>query len=77
MTSNCRRRVWLGRWHNGYPGWRTRGQGAEDALMGSSIVSVFVDVTDAIPGGALGFVPTDFQASFDLLEESMDKEDSS
>ena len=52
-------------------------QGFEDALMGSSIVPVFIDITDAIPGGALGFVPTDFQTAFDLLEESIDKEDAS
>lgn len=41
----------------------------EQALSESTIVSVFITVTDAIPGGALGFVPWDFQTSLDILEE--------
>ena len=46
---------------------RTR-EALERALSESQIVAIFIDVTDAIPGGALGFVPWDFQASLDILE---------
>ena len=42
----------------------------ERALSGSQIVAIFIDVTDAVPGGALGFVPWDFQASLDILEQN-------
>ena len=46
----------------------------EDALAGSVIVPVFVDIVDAIPGGALGFVPSDFEASLDILKAKIDEE---
>lgn len=39
-----------------------------DALEGSKIVSAFADVTDAIPAGALGFVPSDFKTALEILE---------
>ncbi len=42
----------------------------ERALTGSRIVAIFIEVTDAVPGGALGFVPWDFQASLDILEQN-------
>ena len=48
----------------------------EDALVASAIVPVFIDVADAIPGNALGFIPSDFKASLDILERSIDEEDS-
>lgn len=44
----------------------------ENALIGSSIVSAFINVSDAIPGNALGFVPSDFKVSLDILEEKID-----
>jgi uncharacterized membrane protein required for colicin V production len=46
----------------------------EDALAGSIIVPVFVDIIDAVPGSAMGFVPSDFQASIDILKEKIDEE---
>ena len=44
----------------------------EDALTGSQIVSIFIDLTDALPASALGIVPADFQAALDILEENID-----
>ena len=44
----------------------------EDALIESAIVPVFVDVTDAVPASALGFVPSDFKLSLDILEQNID-----
>ena len=44
----------------------------EDALSGSAIVSGFIDVTDALPASALGFVPEDFQASLNILEQAIE-----
>ena len=52
-------------------------QRIEGALVASSIVPVFVDLTDALSGNALGFVPSDFKASLDILEQKIDEEDSS
>ena len=45
-------------------------QALEDALTGSKIVSAVVKVTDAIPGSALGFVPSDFKLALDILEDN-------
>ena len=47
----------------------------EDALVGSALVPVFIDLTDALPADALGFVPSDFQIALDILEERIDAED--
>ena len=47
----------------------------ESALAESSIVPRFIDVTDAIPGGALGFVPSDFKKSLDTLTQRIEKDD--
>ena len=43
----------------------------EEALTESAIVELFIDVTDGIPGDALGFVPSDFRVSLDILEENI------
>jgi membrane protein required for colicin V production len=43
----------------------------ETALTGSKIVSIFIDVTDAVPADALGFVPDDFRIALDFLEVSI------
>ena len=43
-------------------------ESVEGALTASAIVSGFITVTGAIPGGALGFVPSDFAAALDILE---------
>ena len=44
----------------------------ETALTGSALVSIFIDVTDAVPASALGFVPSDFKAALDIVESRID-----
>ena len=44
----------------------------EDALVGSAAAPAFVDVLDVLPGNALGFVPSDFKASLDILDARID-----
>ena len=43
-----------------------------DSLRGSTVVPVFLDMVDLVPGSALGFIPGDFQASLDILREDID-----
>ena len=40
----------------------------EGPLLGSSFTAAFIDVVDALPGEALGFVPSDFKDALDILE---------
>ena len=44
----------------------------ETALTESALVSIFIDVTDAIPASTLGFVPSDFKAALDIVESRID-----
>ncbi len=44
----------------------------EDALVGSSLVPTFVDITDALPADALGFVPSDFRVALDILQQKIE-----
>lgn len=44
----------------------------ETAMIESTIVPIFVKVTDVLPGDALGFIPADFQTSMDILREKID-----
>lgn len=44
----------------------------ETSLTDSALVSLFVDVADAIPASTLGFVPSDFKAALDILESNID-----
>ena len=37
-------------------------------LTESKLVSIFIDISDAIPASTLGFVPSDFKAALDILE---------
>ena len=37
-------------------------------LLESTLVPVFLDIRDALPGHALGFVPDDFKLALDVLE---------
>lgn len=46
----------------------------ESALANSSLVVIFIDTVDSVPGNAFGFVPSDFKASLDILEENIPKE---
>ena len=52
-------------------------KGLENSLVASIIVPVFIDIADAIPGNALGFVPSDFKASLDVLQKNIDGKASS
>ena len=47
-------------------------QALETALTGSQLVSIFINITDAIPGNALGFVPSDFKTALDILEANIE-----
>ena len=44
----------------------------ETYLTESKLVPVFVDVVNAIPGDALGFVPSDFKVALEILEENLE-----
>ena len=46
----------------------------ENALTGSQLVPVFIDVTDALPANALGYVPSDFKVALDILKEKIEGE---
>jgi uncharacterized membrane protein required for colicin V production len=45
----------------------------EKALTESGFVRALVNVADALPSGALGFIPSDFETTFDLLGEEIDR----
>ena len=47
-------------------------EGLEEALNESKLVSIFIDLTDAIPADALGFVPDDFKVALDFVEVGID-----
>ena len=40
----------------------------QDTMVESSLIPVFIDFTDAIPGSALGFVPGDYRLALEQLE---------
>mgnify|MGYP001261202951 CR=1 FL=1 len=40
----------------------------ETALTQSEFASAFIDVADSLPGNTLGFIPSDFKISFDILK---------
>lgn len=44
----------------------------EEALSESTIVSGFIDVTDALPASAFGFVPEDFKAALNIVEQAIE-----
>ena len=56
---------------SGVPVEATR-QLLEDTLAESAAAPLFVDVLDVLPGNALGFVPSDFKASLDILDARID-----
>ena len=43
----------------------------ETALTESQLVSIFMNIFDAIPADTLGFVPSDFKAALDILESNI------
>ena len=44
----------------------------ETALAESKIVPTFIDVFDALPGDAMGFIPSDFKVALDMLKMEID-----
>jgi len=44
----------------------------ETALTESQLVSVFINVSDALPGDAIGFVPADFKVALDILKDKIE-----
>ena len=46
----------------------------ESALTNSSLVVIFIDSVDSLPGNAFGFVPSDFKASLDILKDNIPEE---
>ena len=47
-------------------------QALVDSLTGSSGVSAFMSVRDALPEGMLGLVPDDFDMGLDILDQNME-----
>jgi uncharacterized membrane protein required for colicin V production len=47
--------------------------GVQKTLSESKVASLFIDISDAIPGNTLGFVPSDFKISLDLLRDEIDR----
>ncbi|MCH7801419.1 MAG: CvpA family protein [Chloroflexi bacterium] len=47
-------------------------EAVEDALTESTIVPIFMNIRGALPGNALGFIPADFAAALDILQEAID-----
>jgi membrane protein required for colicin V production len=44
----------------------------EDTLTGSALVPTFINLTEAIPADALGFVPADFRVALEILEAQIE-----
>ena len=44
----------------------------ETALTESQLVSVFINVSAALPGDAIGFVPADFKVALDILKDKIE-----
>ena len=47
-------------------------EAVEAALTDSATVPVFINFTNALPGSALGFVPSDFKISLEILEKNIE-----
>ena len=52
-------------------------EAVENALAESALVPLFIDIRNALPGNALGFIPSDFKVSLDALEQRIEEESSS
>ena len=46
--------------------------GLEESLAASRLAGIVVDVADALPAGALGLAPSDFEVALDLLREEIE-----
>ena len=47
----------------------------QDKMVESSLIPVFIDVTDAIPASALGFVPGDYRLALEQLEQLIEEQE--
>ena len=47
-------------------------EAVEGALTDSATVPAFINFTNALPGNALGFIPSDFKISLDILESAIE-----
>ena len=47
-------------------------EAVEAALTDSATVPAFINFTNALPGSALGFVPSDFKISLEILEKNIE-----
>lgn len=47
-------------------------EAVEGALTDSATVPAFINFTNALPGSALGFIPSDFKISLEILEKSIE-----
>ena len=47
-------------------------EAVEGALTDSATVPAFIDFTNALPGNALGFIPSDFKISLEILESAIE-----
>jgi len=47
-------------------------EAVEGALTDSATVPAFINFTNALPGNALGFIPSDFKISLEILERAID-----
>ena len=45
-----------------------------DALVDSSLVPLWLDIVDAVPGSAIGMVPDDFKDALDALDQRIEAE---
>ena len=46
--------------------------GLETSLTQSTLVSIFIDITNAIPANTLGYIPADFKVSLEILERNIE-----
>ena len=46
--------------------------GLEESLTASRLAGIVVDVADALPAGALGLAPSDFEVALDLLRDQIE-----
>ena len=47
-------------------------EGLETALTGSQLVSTFLDLADALPGNAMGYIPSDFKLALAILKKNIE-----
>ena len=47
-------------------------EAVEGALTDSATVPAFINFTNALPGNALGFIPSDFKISLEILEKNIE-----